>query len=149
MSILLVFLLAVQTASGFPCGDSDYTDYNENSNALTGEVMYETSTLKPHFNYYYELLFEKHRPDLMEEWKEVGREREALTKKLKEFNKEKRTNLCDSIPDEWYEHHQLAQERFLQSVKERETSKIKISLYHLLAVKKTWNEEMKEALKKS
>ncbi|PYZ94375.1 hypothetical protein CR194_02250 [Salipaludibacillus keqinensis] len=111
------------------------------------EELDNTAQLQPHFKYYHELIIEKHRPDLLEEWKQVDRDREAIDKKIREYNKEKRDDVYEGISNNWYTKHAIVQQQFLSAVKERESEKIKISLSHLLSLKKSWNIEMKEALK--
>lgn len=113
------------------------------------ECMDYDITIKTHFNYYYELLVDKHRPDLLIKWEQVASERDAINKKLKEFNNEKQKELYENISEDWYHKHALLQEHFLSAVKDRDGEKIKKNIPHILTLKKSWNLEMKELMKES
>jgi hypothetical protein len=111
------------------------------------ECINYDSTIQTHFNYYYELIIEKYRPDLIEEWEKAVSERGAINKKLKEFSHDKQKELHEEISEEWYHEHNLLQEHFLSAVKEREGEEIKKNIPHILTLKKSWNIEMKNIMK--
>jgi len=104
-------------------------------------------TIQPHFNYYYELIVEKYRPDLAEEWEQVLSERGAINKKLQEFSHKQRKELYRNISEDWYHKHELFHVQFLSAVKDREGEKIKKMIPHILTLKKSWNSEMRELFK--
>ncbi|MCR6110527.1 hypothetical protein HXA35_09320 [Bacillus sp. A301a_S52] len=111
------------------------------------EDLLQQENMKPHIDYYFELLITKHRPDLLEEWLAVERDREAIYKKIKAFSKEEYEKILTQISNEWYDNHAKMHEQLLAAVKERNNEKIKLSLGHLCSLKKTWNEEMKMIIK--
>jgi hypothetical protein len=111
------------------------------------EDLLQQESMKPHIDYYFELLISKHRPDLLDEWLEVERDREAIYKKIKAYSNDEYEKILKSISNEWYENHAKMHERLLAAVKERNNEKIKLSLGHLCSLKKTWNEEVKTIIK--
>ncbi|WP_280768368.1 hypothetical protein [Salipaludibacillus daqingensis] len=149
MSILGLIVLSFQVITGPILGADMLTDHyktNVEDQNFIEWVDYESS-FQIHFNYYYELLVEKHRPDLLEDWQQMVREREAINKKLKDFDNEKQEELYEQISEDWYHKHELLQEHFLAAVKDREKEKIKKNIPHILTLKKSWNSEMREAIK--
>ncbi|UTR14512.1 hypothetical protein MM221_18435 [Salipaludibacillus sp. LMS25] len=111
------------------------------------EDLLQQESMKPHIDYYFELLITKHRPDLLSEWLEVERDREAIYKKIKAFSNEEYDTVHKKISNEWYDNHAKMHNQLLVAVKERNDEKIKLSLGHLCSLKKTWNEEMKNIIK--
>ncbi|WP_416149577.1 hypothetical protein ACM26V_00840 [Salipaludibacillus sp. HK11] len=149
MSILGLVVLSLHMITTPVSADILVEDSEESvQEGVTSQcVDYHVKTLQPHLIYYLELVVEKHRPDLLEEWREINSEREAINKKLKEYSKEKQKDLCENISEDWYDKHAIVQEHFLTAVTEREAEQIKINIQHILTLKKNWNAEMKEVIK--
>ncbi|MDG5788665.1 hypothetical protein QA612_14385 [Evansella sp. AB-P1] len=111
------------------------------------QVTHHHEMIKVHLQYYYELLIEKHSPELKEEWREIVRDREAIHKKIKEMKKEgKEIEDCE-ITKAWKEKHKRYQEMFLDAVNKRDSEKIESLLPLLLQLHKQWNENHLKMLK--
>ncbi|MBM7097256.1 hypothetical protein JSY36_16105 [Bacillus sp. H-16] len=103
--------------------------------------------LRPHFNFYYDLLIDRYQPELKEEWRLIVNERESLIKKYKELKKEGKLKDHVQKGEAWKEKHEMVQESFLKAVKERNDEAIKDVLPDLLALQKEMNDYLKNHVK--
>lgn len=113
------------------------------------DIFHKHSQMKAHINFYYELLIDKYRPDLKEEWIEITREKEAILKKIKEMKKEGKELELPAITEEWKEKHSYYHEQFLEAVERRDDEKLKSLLPALLQLHKKWNEDHRELFKEN
>ncbi|MFA9556004.1 hypothetical protein ACERII_01665 [Evansella sp. AB-rgal1] len=110
------------------------------------DIVHRHDSIKIHLQYYYELLVEKHRPELKEEWIEINREKEAILKKMREMKKEGKTFDFTQIDGEWKVKHERIHEEFMEVVKSRDNEKIKNILPEIINLSKEWNEVYRELL---
>ncbi|SDY57460.1 hypothetical protein SAMN05421736_102309 [Evansella caseinilytica] len=132
------------------------TGYAETDNAKDHEecekhhkFMQHHDTIHTHLTYYYELLIDKYRPELKEEWTAVTRDKEAILKKIREMKKEGKQIDDLFVNDKWKEQHQQYQADFLTAVKKRDEAQIKELLPQILELQKQWNKKHRELLKEN
>ncbi|QOY36043.1 hypothetical protein AWH56_025955 [Anaerobacillus isosaccharinicus] len=68
------------------------------------QVKYEHKAIRPHFNFYYQLLAEKYAPNHVKIWNDVIKDREALLKKYRELAKEGK-EVGNFYDEEWLKAH--------------------------------------------
>lgn len=124
-------------------------DQSEESETHEMAVVHKQAAIKAHIKFYYELLIEKYRPDLMEEWMEVSREKEAILKKMKELKKEGKEFNEPMVSEDWKEKHSNYHEQFLTAVETRDDEKLKALLPALLQLQKQWNEDHRKMFNES
>lgn len=111
------------------------------------EYYLRHDAMRPHFNFYYDLLIDRYQPELQEEWRLIVNERETLIKKYKELKKEGKLKDPVEKDESWKTEHQNIHERFLNAVKERNDEAIEEVLPDLLALQKEMNEFLKSQIK--
>ncbi|MCD8510787.1 MAG: hypothetical protein LRY73_13555 [Bacillus sp. (in: Bacteria)] len=115
-SLVLVLFMSLLPLNSF--AEEDIEKKEEVENHEVG-LTHKNSVLKTHIKFYYELLIEKYRPDIMEEWKEISREKDAILKKLKELKKEGKEFNEPIVSEEWKEKHCIYHEQFLAAVEKK------------------------------
>ncbi|WP_142669876.1 hypothetical protein [Alteribacter lacisalsi] len=148
--LLLVLILLIALVSPLSTSYAEDAPEGKEETRHSYEGMYlKYDKLRPHFNYYYELLIERHEPALKEEWTLIVQERETLIKKYREMKKEGKLKDADfhNLDEEWNQKHQDVQERFLQAVKERNDDSLKMLLSELIALQKEMNEYLQSVIK--
>ncbi|TMW73727.1 hypothetical protein [Alteribacter natronophilus] len=120
--------------------------------ARTHETVHlKYDKMRPHLNFYYELLIERYEPAMKEEWLMIVQELETLIKKYREMKKEGKLKDKDfhNQDDKWKMKHQDVQEQFLKAVKERNDEAIRAILPDLVTLQKEMNEYLESILKTS
>ncbi|UCZ54630.1 hypothetical protein LGQ02_07725 [Bacillus shivajii] len=138
--IFLTFVFPI----GQPVIAEDGSEENDFCENCHEKISYEHQVIRPHMEYYFELLLDKYSPDLKEEWTEVLRERESILKKLKQMKKEGKLKEHPSPSERWYEKHGQIHDQFLNAVKKRDDETITQLLPQLLSLQKEWNVIHKE-----
>ncbi|MBU9724089.1 MULTISPECIES: hypothetical protein [Bacillaceae] len=151
MRVLLLFILLISsfliTTQVF--AEEPEEDVAEAECENKEDVIHRHKAIQTHIQFYYELLIDKYKPELKEEWKEVISEREVILKKMKEMQKEGLDLDYSAISEEWKEKHQKYHEAFLEAVKTRDDEKIRELLPKLLELQKSWNEDHKKFLREN
>ncbi|ADU30000.1 hypothetical protein [Evansella cellulosilytica] len=112
------------------------------------ELSHMHKAMRVHIDYYYELLINKYRPELMEDWKESVRDRDAILKKIKELSKEGADLTSLQPTEQWKTKHEEYQESFLEAIKNRDNEKIKTILPLFLQLQQMWNDSQRESLQR-
>ncbi|WP_096188496.1 hypothetical protein [Evansella halocellulosilytica] len=144
-----VFVLSIVLFSSAFLNDEVGADVGEVggaeiSNKEYHEISYRHEAIRPHIEFYYELMIEKYHPELKEEWKETLRERETILKKLKEVQKEGKSYDHEQMNEEWLNKHQKTHQQLLNAVKKRDGEAIKALLPKIIDLHKDWNKMHKD-----
>lgn len=109
-------------------------------------IGYEKKAIRPHFNFYYQLLAEKYSPKYVKVWNEVLKDREALHKQYKQLKKEGKE--LDKFYDEaWLKEHGGIQKEFLEAVEKRDDEALKEVVPRMIDHQKQLNSLLKKRLK--
>lgn len=110
------------------------------------KVTYTHDAVRPHFNFYYQLLAEKYAPKHVKVWNEVLKDRDALIKKYKELKKEGKE--VENLHDEaWLKAHTEIHQQFLEAVEKRDDEKLKQIVPRVIDHQKELNIILKKRLK--
>ncbi|OIJ16006.1 hypothetical protein BKP35_03210 [Anaerobacillus arseniciselenatis] len=109
-------------------------------------VSYEQKAIRPHFNFYYQLLAEKYAPKHVKVWNEVLKDRDALLKKYREVKKAGK-ELEDFYDEEWLKEHSEIHQQFLEAVEKRDDDKLKEIVPRVIDHQKELNAMLKKRLK--
>jgi hypothetical protein len=110
------------------------------------QVKYEHKAIKPHFNFYYQLLAEKYAPKHVKVWNEVIREREALFKKYRELSKSGK-DIGNFYDEDWLKAHNDIHQKFLAAVEKRDDDALKMIVPQVIDHQKELNSLLKKRLK--
>lgn len=109
------------------------------------KISHEQKAIRPHFNFYYQLLAEKYAPKHVSVWNEVLKDREGLFKKYKELKKAGKE--VDNLYDEaWKKEHGEIQQLFLEAVEKRDDTKLKEMVPRLIDHQKQLNSLLKKRI---
>ncbi|WNF37856.1 hypothetical protein RJD24_05250 [Bacillaceae bacterium IKA-2] len=110
------------------------------------KIGYEKKAIRPHFNFYYQLLAEKYAPNHVKVWNEVIQDREALHKQFKELKKSGKE--LDNFYDEaWLKEHGEIHQVFLEAVEKRDDAALKELVPRVIDHQKQLNAALKKRLK--
>lgn len=104
-----------------------------------GQEM-KCEAIKPHIEYYHELLIERFTPDRLEEWKDVVRERHQIIKKVRQDKGEGEIEWNDGLREKYETLHK----KFSEAVKARDEEELKRIIPSLIDWQKEWNEYYKQ-----
>ncbi|MCT8138725.1 hypothetical protein H1D32_13850 [Anaerobacillus sp. CMMVII] len=110
------------------------------------QVKYQHKAIKPHFNFYYQLLAEKYAPKHVKVLKDVITEREALFKKYRELVKSGK-DVGDFYDEAWLKKHDEIQTQFLDAVEKRDDAALKKIVPQVIEHQKELNVLLKKRLK--
>lgn len=110
------------------------------------KVTYEHKAIRPHFNFYYQLLAEKYAPKHVKVWNEVIKDREALLKKYRELTKEGK-EVGEFYDENWLKTHQDIHQQFLAAVEKRDDDALKTVVPLVIDHQKELNSLLKKRLK--
>lgn len=110
------------------------------------QVKYEHKAIRPHFNFYYQLLAEKYAPKHVKIWNEVIKDREALLKKYRELAKAGK-EVGDFYDEEWLKAHNDIHQQFLVAVEKRDDKALKTIVPQVIEHQKELNALLKKRLK--
>lgn len=144
------FLLIVITALLMSFTTATITDAEETDGGKEYSHMvkggYQKKAIRPHFNFYYQLLAEKYAPEHVKVWNEVMKDREALHKQYKELKKAGKEP--DKFYDEaWLEEHGEIHKEFLEAVEKRDDEALKEVVPRIIDHQKQLNSLLKKRLK--
>lgn len=139
----LVFIVATLLV-----GFSTVVGAEENSTepAQMDQVRYEHKVVRPHFNFYYELLAEKYAPKHVKVWHDVINERDALMKKYRQLAKEGK-EIGNFYDETWLKTHSDMQQKFLEAVEKRDDATLKNIVSQVIDHQKELNILLKKQLK--
>lgn len=143
ITVMTAILLSFGTLSNVHAED---LEVKEESSLHFGKGGYNHKSIRPHFNYYYQLLAEKYAPKHVKVWNEVTKDREALYKKYKELKKEGK-ELDKFYDEEWLNKHKDIQKQFLEAVEKRDEEALKEIVPLVIDHHKELNSLLKKRLK--
>lgn len=111
-----------------------------------GKIGYEQKAIRPHFNFYYQLLAEKYAPKQVKVWNEVIKDREALHKQYKELKKAGK-ELDEFYDEAWLVEHKEIHQQFLEAVEKRDDEALKEVVPRIIDHQKQLNSVLKKRLK--
>ncbi|RXI99541.1 hypothetical protein DS745_15110 [Anaerobacillus alkaliphilus] len=118
----------------------------ENETNQMDQVKYEHKAIRPHFNFYYQLLAEKYAPKHVKVWNDVISEREALIKKYRELAKSGK-EIGNFYDETWLKVHSDIQKQFLEAVEKRDDQALKNIVPQVIDHQKELNILLKKRLK--
>lgn len=142
--LYLVLLVATMTAT-YPTMQVDAEEFDHEASQIE-KVKYEHKAIRPHFNFYYQLLAEKYAPKHVKVWNEVIAEREALIKKYRELAKSGK-EIGDFYDEAWLKAHGDLQKHFLEAVEKRDDAALQNIVPQVIDHQKELNILLKKRLK--
>jgi hypothetical protein len=110
------------------------------------QVKYEHKAIRPHFDFYYQLLAEKYAPKHVKVWNESIKEREALLKKYRELVKSGK-DVGNFYDEDWLKVHNEIHKQFLVAVEKRDDGALKTIVPQVIDHQKELNLLLKKRLK--
>jgi hypothetical protein len=110
------------------------------------QVKYEHKAIRPHFDFYYQLLAEKYAPKHVKVWNEIIKDREALLKKYRELTKSGK-DVGNFYDEEWLKVHNEIHKQFLVAVEKRDDEALKTIVPKVIDHQKELNVLLKKRLK--
>lgn len=110
------------------------------------QVKYEHKAIRPHFDFYYQLLAEKYAPKHVKVWNEIIKEREGLLKKYRELVKSGK-DVVNFYDEEWLKVHNEIHKQFLVAVQKRDDDVLKTVVPQVIDHQKELNFLLKKRLK--
>lgn len=141
VAIITAILLPSTNIGGVNAEDTD-----SEASAHMEHVKYEHKAIRPHFNFYYQLLAEKFAPKHVKIWNEVIKDREALLKKYRELAKEGK-EVGNFYDEEWLKAHNDIHQQFLIAVEKRDENALKTIVPQVIDHQKELNALLKKRLK--
>lgn len=145
MLVGVVFLVALMSLTSITTANDEAV--NDKGCSHMDKIAYERKAIRPHFNFYYQLLAEKYAPEYVEAWNEIISDRDAIMKKYKELKKSGK-NIEKPYNEVWLEKHRELQEEFLKAVKKRDDKILKEIVPKVIEHQKELNAMWKDSIKK-
>lgn len=144
--LLFVAIITAILLSSTNLGVVNAEDTDSEASAHMEHVKYEHKAIRPHFNFYYQLLAEKFAPKHVKIWNEVIKDREALLKKYRELAKEGK-EVGNFYDEEWLKAHNDIHQQFLIAVEKRDENALKTIVPQVIDHQKELNALLKKRLK--
>lgn len=144
--LLFVAIITAILLSSTNLGVVIAEDTDSEASAHMEQVKYEHKAIRPHFNFYYQLLAEKYAPKHVRIWNEVIKDREALLKKYRELAKEGK-EVGNFYDEEWLKAHNDIHQQFLIAVEKRDEIALKTIVPQVIDHQKKLNALLKKRLK--
>lgn len=120
---------------------------NDNTCSSMEKVGFDKKAVRPHFNFYYQLLAEKYAPNYVKVWDEVLKDREAIFKNYKELKKAGK-EVEPPYDDAWLKKHSEVHQQFVDAVEKRDEASLKEMvpkvIEHQRELNLMWKKKIKE-----